>query len=825
MKIQLTPSRKIPCFLILLLPLFAAQTGAWAEITLPEKAEDCVKWAAGDVRAELKTAGVPEDNAAVTVTIVPKASPDDQSFSLTVSGSGVTIQAGGAVGAMYGLQELAEQLRNEPAGGDWTKDVGGLTATEQHPYLEIRADNSFIHVYPLLLNRVEMWRPYIDLLARSRYNMLDLHGAYDLQVTQFPNLYPMLVHVPDYPNAGNEQEQAKNLASMKAIIAYAKSRGVKVAFMNYSANNSGLKTNDFTVKGVPREKLADYTAKAVALLIKELPDLYMLGFRVGESSQPASFFKDAYIKGVKDAGRQDLRLYTRSWQTTKEQLVPIAEAATNGFDIEIKYNGEQLGLPYQSMEGAEYGSYSYQAYLDVPAAYRILWQVRANGTHRFWTWENSDFIRRTVRTFTLGNALGFTLEPLTAYFTVDPSAYYRSAADQDVYPYIWGKYWMWYFAWGRLSYNPDLPEKTLVDAFQQHYGTAGKAIYDVLQSSSKIVPLVYAYRFVGPDQRNFSPETETGIEPKKKRDGVGLLAFAHSETEDERTFASIDDFVQDKISQRPDGRLGPFEVARMLTAADQEVRDKLANVPPLTGKAAAEWRLMKTDILSASLLGDYYAARIKAMTYIDYAVHSGSEADYQSGTKLLDDSRDCWGKLASEADAVFAPLSNPMRKQLNFQWGQELPKLTAIDATAPQVWASRPPGGKGDPLVLSSVDLGQDPGLRVNDLKDAVSAAKESATIICQASAPQGVAKVVLWWKPLPSELTWQNRVMSAQPDGSFSASLPLTPEGLMYMVEVQDKNGLARNFPDERVETPYHIIPAFVGSGSSAQPAAAATP
>jgi hypothetical protein len=143
--------------------------------------------------------------------------------------------------------------------------------------------------------------------------------------------------------------------------------------------------------------------------------------------------------------------------------------------------------------------------------------------------------------------------------------------------------------------------------------------------------------------------------------------------------------------------------------------------------------------------------------------------------------------------------------------------LNQIDATAPQVWSSRPPGGSGGPLVLTSVDQGQDPGIRVEGLQAAVSATKESASITCQPSAPQGVAKAILWWKPLPSELPWTSLVMSPQPDGSFSAVLPLTPEGLMYMVEVQDKAGQARNFPDEREETPYRIIPAFVGNGSAA--------
>ena len=380
-----------------------------AEIKLPPDAADCVRWAAGDLQTALQAAGIDPVNADVDVIIAPtaKSSIEEQSFSIDLAGTTVGIKAGGAVGAMYGLQELAEQINNEEKHGSWSRIVPDIKPTTQQPFTDIRADNMFIHVYPLELNKLDMWRAYIDMLARNRFNVLDLHGAYDLRSTSFPNLYPMLVHVPEYPNIGNEQKQARNLANFKAIIAYAKSRGIKVAFMNYSAD---IDDGGENAPDLPPDKLADYTAKAVTLLIHELPDLYMLGFRVGESGQDAAFYKNAYIRGVTDAGRADLRLYTRSWKTTKDQLEPIAAIARAGFDIEIKYNGEHLGLPYQAMQGSKFGSYSYQDYLDVPADYQIIWQVRANGTHRFWAWEDTEFIRRTVRTFSLGNARGFTLE-------------------------------------------------------------------------------------------------------------------------------------------------------------------------------------------------------------------------------------------------------------------------------------------------------------------------------------------------------------------------------------------------------------------------------
>src|ERR1039458_7550596 len=524
-----------------------------AEIKLPPDADECVRWAAEDVRAALQAAKVEPENADIDVIIAPaaKSGIEAQSFTIERTGTAVAIKAGGADGAMYGLQELAEQISNEGKRGTWSRVAHDIKPTTQQPFVEIRADNMFIHVYPLELNNLEMWRAYIDMLARNRFNLLDLHGAYDLRSTSFPNLYPMLVHVPDYPNIGNEQKQAANLASFKAIITYAKSRGVKVAFMNYSANDGkgGAEKNAPSITGVPPEKLADYTSKAVTLLIHELPDLYMLGFRVGESGQDAAFYKNAYIKGVTDAGRADLRLYTRSWQTTKDQLEPIAQVARAGFDIEIKYNGEQLGLPYQAMQGSNFGSYSYQGYLDVPADYQIIWQVRANGTHRFWAWENTGFIRRTVRTFTLGNARGFTLEPPTAYFSTDPADYYRSTEDKTVYRYMWQKYWMWYYAWGRLSFNPELPEENLVHAYEAHYGSAGRKVYETVQHASEIVPLVYAYRFVGPDQRDFSPETETGNAlGKRKKNVSALLQFMDNHPMDERSF--VHRMVVHELQQR-----------------------------------------------------------------------------------------------------------------------------------------------------------------------------------------------------------------------------------------------------------------------------------
>ncbi len=808
MKSQIIPSRIPTGVLATALLVLVSAAAAYADVKLPAQASDCVRWAAADLTGTL---GPMAASADIRLTITPKMGRDEQSYSIRKSGNAVLIDAGGSPGAMYGLQDVAEQVRNSGSTA-WRQAVQSIAPVAARPFVEIRADNPFVHVNPLELNDLPMWRAYIDMLARNRYNVLDLHGGYDLDSTDFPNLYPQLIHVPDYPNVGDEKEQSRNLASFKAVVAYAKSRGIRVAFMNYSAANGseGPRKYEKTVTGVPVEKLADYTAKAVAILIREVPDLWMLGFRVGESGQKATFFKDAYLKGIDDSGRKDLRLYTRSWGTTREQLEALAGAARAGFDIEIKYNGEHLGLPYQALQdtGTKYSpSYSYEGYLDVPTNFRIIWQVRGNGTHRFFAWENSAFIRRAVKSFALGGAAGFTLEPPIAYFSTDAAAYYPSRDDRQVYPYIWQKHWMWYYAWGRLGYDPELPERRLVNAFEQHFGPAGTAIYQTFQRSGEIVPLIYSYRFQGPDQRQYSPETETGNFYEHKNVRTDLLQFAYHEPADQRSFESIDEYVNGRLSGQPDGRVSPPVVAARLNASAKYLQDAVPAIAGLAGKHAAEWRLLKTDLLSTALLGRYYADRILAETYLDYSLKSGQKADYETAIQLLATSREQWRALATLAEATYGPLNNPLNKQVAFRWSGELTRMEKLDATASALWDSRPPDAMAPPLHLETAHAAAQ--LSVAGLLHTVSGARTTATIACQTVAGAGISKVFLWYKLLPTRSHWEKTEMK-QAGSGYSATVPLTHSGLMYLVEIQDGAGHARNFPDVFEETPYRVIPAF---------------
>jgi len=801
--------------LALILAMGATARPSRAAVQLPSPAPACVQWAAGDVQSAILAAHVDPSSANVQVQVGGSPALGPESFRLDVAGGRVTVAGGDEVGAMYGLFELAEQIANGGATGSWGQVAASLSATEQHPFVEVRADNPFCQVKPLLIRDVAMWKAYIDNLARSRFNMLDLHGGYDLNDTSFPNLYPQLVTLPDYPDVGNRQEQAENLQDLKDIVAYAKQRGVQVALMNYSAN----------VPALAADRIADYTSHAVAALLRAVPDLRTLGFRVGESGQSESFYRDAYLAGVAASGRKDVHLYTRSWGASQSKLEEIARAAAGGLDIEIKYNGEHLGLPYQAIQGGG-GAYSYQTYIIPDAPYRIIWQVRANGTHRFWAWEDTDFIRRTVRTFRLGNARGFSLEPYIAYFTPYADAYYQSAADKRVYRYIWEKHWAWYFAWGRLSYNPDLSESTVVAAYKRHFGPAGQLIYAAVQAAGPIVPLAYSYRFPGPDQRDFSPETETGVPLPPASGAAGAttavdpFAYGRREPMDGRSFVGIDEFVKDKARGLADGRIGPFRVAALFEDAAKRTRDAVDKVGALAGRPGDEWRLLRVDLLAASRLADFHAARIRGTVLTEWGANGQNPSDFEAGEGDLAGSRAAWKELAAVADATYAPLLNALRGQVRFRWGSLLAPLEEYDA---RVASTASAGGETDldpgtvprpmphlaprPLLstlLKPSDLADDSQIVVSDLKQSVGSGK--LTIELNAWASDGIAQVLLWYKPLPSESRWAS-VPLASGESGFSVSVPLPSVGMLYLVEARDRGGSGVEFEPALRATPYAVV------------------
>ncbi|HEY2342946.1 MAG TPA: hypothetical protein VGH90_07955, partial [Chthoniobacteraceae bacterium] len=767
-------------------------------------------WAADHVNVALQSAFANQTAFPVTLDARHDLTLPAESFTITPQDGGLIIRARDANGEFYGLLEVAERVTNRADKIDAATFLKDFPPIRETPYASFRADNPFIHLDrtgashlaeklhllkpPLLFEDLAMWKQYLDMLGECRFNVMDLHGAYNVNATTFHNLLPLLVSVPEYPNVGNAAIQKRNLSDLRKLISYGYKRGVTLALMNYSAKVDGLSSSE----------LPDYTAKAVCLLLQKLPKLRLVGFRVGESGEAAQFFADAYVKGIVASGRKDVHLYTRSWKTTPSELDALATTYGGPTDVEVKYNGEQLGLPYQAILGPANSHYSYGDFLDPGMHYGKIWQIRANGTHRYWTWADTNFIRRTVKTVSFGGAKGFSLEPQTAYFDFAASTYYQSSEDRQTYRYIWQKFWPWYLAWGRLGYNPDLPEKTLIAAYGRHFGEEGPKIYAALQASGPIIPMILAYRFTGPDQRNMSPETQSGAFDTIKHAAVTPLSFAENAPMDPRSFAGIEEWVDEKLNGKTDGRIGPKRIGQLLGDAAEATQKQLDAMSP-TSSSSGPARLAKIDLSCASWLGQYYAQRTLGTMNLGYALKSGSKADYETALAHLTKSRAAWTHLSEIADSAFAPLNNPLIGQMKFRWSSEIERLEQLDATIAERWAATPEKDPASPLSFTPVEKGAALGISVVENTHKIHDA--AVEISCRLEPLGQVKSAAVWVKTFPSETPWKRTPMEAQPNGSFRAIVPCPPSGILYLLEITNASGDMAQFPSPLEAMPYWVV------------------
>ena len=622
-----------------------------------------------------------------------------ESYVIRVAKRRILVVGSDPVGTMYGCLDLAEQIR-------WNSDKPDPRHVQERtarPFLQVRAVNPFLHIQALTDTTSwyfsdDFWNSYLDLLAESRHNLLDIHAAYDLRKTNFPNIFPYFFSFKEFPDTGVPPELTRKIfAQFKRIVALAKERGIHVALMNY---NTAVTSAGKALTG---EELIEYTRRCVRRLLTEVPDLWAFGFRIGESGQSEDFFERAYLQVIRQVAPH-VRVYTRTWGANPERLAQVAAEFPGRFVVEPKYNGEQMGLPYQGIvEPIEPNlppAYSYEVYPVEPQPWRILWQVRTNGTHRIFAWGDPDFVRRTALSCRLGRGLGYTVEPLSAYYPVDDAYHRRDAPDGHWHRWNHQRTWFWYELWGRLGYDPNTPESVWINLFRDHYGSSGDRAYQALRHASKIVPLIFAYHRLGPDHRQMAPELETGndiFELAGHRVVGTLIDFVHCPPLDTRTFSSISEYVRawvgnpahDALLQQdvhaggdspavpkrdwlPTGKIGPYEVVHALRAAAGDA-EKAARAVELGGPPPTPPLLcLLQDVHALVWLGRYYAWKIQAATHYALYLETGDLKPILQAYGEVDSARACWANLAAVADRHYGPFPDWLRMKTSaFSWSEE----------------------------------------------------------------------------------------------------------------------------------------------------------
>ncbi len=680
-------------FAALLFALCSTARAAEVKLFVSPDAKPCVRHGAGVLESKLKAAGLdvrrvaelkPGDTGAIEIvdlsaapggpdTDVPKQA---ESYAIRNSNGRITGAGRDSIGAMYAAYDIAEQLEimKPPS-------LAAVESRSRAPFNEIRAVNPFFHVDAFndpksWFYDEEYWKTYLDELSIDRYNLLDIHAMYELISTFFPNCYLYLLKSDKYPKVGVSAAQAeKNLKMFNRIIDLADERGIRVSLMSYHA--SWRKTDKDPEAIEPGDKeLAEYTAEMVQKIIDKCPKLWMIGFRIGESGRSDDFFKESYIEGINKASRK-VMLFTRTWLATPVQVLNIVDAYPNQTLVEIKYNGEQLGLPYHAMTTRRRdtaASYTYETYSNWPRKYKILWQIRANGTHRLFRWGDPAFASRTMRSVQFASGAGFTMEPMTSYYP-PTDFFFKPEMKFNFFKWDHQRNWFWYMVWGRNAYNPDEPRQVWLNRFEQHFGPGGADALEMISQMSRIVPLIYSWRCLGPDHRNMAPEFETGGD---------LNAFTKNFPLDPEAIASIDEFTNHYLYNDPllYGKLGPFDAADLLDAYVAAARDAQTRAAKNIDPSNVEFKSLSAEFDTLQHLALYYSAKIRAATYLSFFQKKNTYPELKLAEKYTRDAISEWGELSKTGNKYFGQILDTLRirKQVGkntFTWGELASQLDA----------------------------------------------------------------------------------------------------------------------------------------------------
>ena len=763
----------------------------------------------------------------IQLKVVP--SKQKEAYSIVSKNGEVIITGSDKVGAMYGAFEFAERVRQHPESA-WKTNASGK------PFLADRGLNLFLTLpwnyakndtdYEMAaltdpnrwwFHNEDYWKTLLDLMAHSRLNWLDIHGAWDISVTNAPNLYAYFVTSPSFPKVGVPQDvKDKDLRQLNHIIDLAHERGIRVSLMAYEANLK-IPQNLNPGYNASEANIYKYTKEVVEQMIRRAPGLDAIGYRIGESGRGESFFK-CYGEAVKASGRE-IPIITRSWITRKQKVLPLARASKD-FTVEIKYNGEQWGAPYPVVGGrmANWQSYSYEDYLSDSGSeksekmwpgwdtadgkqwpaqpYKVVWQVRANGTHRIFPFYNPNWVRRSINEMRMGTASGYTIEGLDAYYPKSPDYYLRDPKSKYC-DWIHQRDEMYWMTWGRLGYDPKTPDATFDKRATELIGKGSEKLVEAWKESSLIIPKAFMAYSLGPDHRNHAPELEWGGDTN---------AFMQTGGFDSHSFASISEVFANRETGGVDSRADTF-----YNRSYNE--DVLAKILEFQSNLRAQE--IVAAIRMEQNLGEYYDARRMSAFFISES--DPSRLENVSG--FMNYAVKAHQLIAD--NSYYRPFTERLRMRTNsFSWKDEHQKLVAEQARILLLYPPKPAQKKAADSTNTNggTTLSGGEGLVPDTIEmipwipedGKLTWKAEGNTVICTLYNVDNANKVFLNVKPLPST-TFFHRIPMKKVGKLFQASFHREKHGHDISAEAFiGRFGL--KIPAADKETPYLVIPAQPG-------------
>ncbi|NHN31474.1 carbohydrate-binding family 6 protein [Paenibacillus agricola] len=523
------------------------------------------------------------------------------------------------------------------------------------------------------------WEEYLDEMALHRFNTLSLWNLHP---------FPSMVQVPEYPDVAlqdvkkttaafqatlrgldmstadtlnhlvtlKEMTMAEKIAFWRDVMQYAQDRGIEVYIITWNIFTYGTEGNGYGINNEQNnETTIDYFRASVRSLLETYPLLAGIGVTAGENMQHlGSPYSDeewlwrTYGEAVLDVKRKQperhVHFIHRAHETSLATIDNAFEAYSDTFSYSYKYSLAHMyasvNPPFIHKEGFIH---------DLPNRDKTWLTVRDDDFYYF-RWGNPEFARQYILNMPPADQLaGFLMGPDGLIWGRE----FVSTEPESPRQLIIKKLWYSFSIWGRLSYDPTLPDQLFQKQLAFHYPEVPpQLLFEAWASASKIIPTVTTFHWQG-NSLDFQWYPEACYShPQRAKGFHSVQHFIEDAPMDGSGMMSIPAYCDHLLEQKAQTGITPIQVAQDLQAYAFRTQQLLMGIGGVTGK---ELRLLLGDLEALSYLGQYYALKIMGAVELCLYQKSAASGYQDNSVGYLRQASVCWKRFAAITTNQYIP--------------------------------------------------------------------------------------------------------------------------------------------------------------------------
>jgi hypothetical protein len=614
------------------------------------------------------------------------------------------------LGLAYALYEVASRIAWPEAGASPLREVRNV---RESPAVRDRSLSVYSMQQAYFERRLfdeKYWSMYLDNLVSNRFNNFSMLFAYESSGFLAPP-YAWFFDLPEFPEVTavgfSKAQQEKYLRSLNRLIQMTHERGLKFTLgiwdHIYDGHSSyyteGVwdhlpvvngRRPRWPVEGLTDKNLVAYTPKALEHFLELVPNIDAIQFRMhGESGLNKAGLKNFWVPIFRVMAQQNppIRFDARAKEFPRDLIETALQMGVH-LRLTTKYVAEQVGPPFHAMHVQRFDQFqtrfSYFDMLRYPQTYKVQWRHWTSGTTRVLLWGDPEYVRRFAETTHLYDGDGYEVaEPLATKMAskphdqppvelLNPPAQYYDEEFQ--------RYWAFFFAFGRIGYNPETPAEAWQKQFELHFGRAAAPYVErALTEASGILPRIIGYSL----PLSKFPTTRGWPERQRWDDMPDYVAAEPSDTQ---LFASFQEEAHVVLTGAATVKIQPSQTSEWFAERAKRVLANVEEAERQAGpKPSKEFASTMVDLSILAYLAEYHSRRIRAG--IQYALFQQSRDLFALNAAIAWERQAvlAWEQLVHAAGEIYADdLAMGLREtektnrpgaDLSGHWRDELPKF------------------------------------------------------------------------------------------------------------------------------------------------------